>query len=209
MLSDDEIREFVNSTIDAAERLVGDFRSILSYIDAPLALNFGEPVALDALPDMLVEICKDLKLQSVDISLPDDLRSLTVALTPDALEMIFHELLENTRKFHPRRTPTVEISIGQIDEQFVLIRIADDGVSLSPEQISWMWLPYVQGEKDFTGELPGMGLGFPMVATLVWKAGGDLHVRNRSDGPGLIVELEIPLESAARARPRPAMPYSE
>jgi two-component system cell cycle response regulator len=85
--------------------------------------------------------------------------------------------------------------------------VADNGQTLSTEQLAWVWLPYVQGEKDFTGELPGMGLGFPMVATLVWKAGGDLHLRNRHDGPGVIVELKIPLESSARRFERPAAPY--
>ena len=66
----------------------------------------------------------------------------------------------------------------------------------------------MQGEKDFTGELPGMGLGFPMVATLTWKAGGDLWLRNRNDGPGVIVQVEIPFESTARKFERPTEPYS-
>jgi len=47
-----------------------------------------------------------------------------------------------------------------------------------------------------------------MVATLVWKAGGDLWLRNRPDGPGVIIELKIPLESTARKFERSAAPYS-
>ena len=85
--------------------------------------------------------------------------------------------------------------------------MADDGQTLSTEQLAWAWLPYVQGEKDFTGELPGMGLGFPMVASLIWKAGGDLHLRNRHNGPGVIVELKVPFERTARNFTRPAAPY--
>jgi hypothetical protein len=46
-----------------------------------------------------------------------------------------------------------------------------------------------------------------MVATLVWKAGGEIWLRNRHDGPGVIVELKIPLESTARGFERPAAPY--
>jgi two-component system cell cycle response regulator len=102
----------------------------------------------------------------------------------------------------------VEVSIEQVDQGFVQIRVVDDGQTLSTKQLSWAWLPYMQGEKDFTGELPGMGLGFPMVATLVWKVGGDLWLRNRPDGPGVIVELKIPLESTARGFERPAVPFT-
>jgi len=121
--------------------------------------------------------------------------------------MILHELFENSHKFHPAHDPHIEISLAQTDAKFIDLRVADDGLTLTPEQLSWAWLPYVQGEKDFTGELPGMGLGFPMVATLVWKAGGDLWLRNRYDGPGLVVEMRIPLESTARKIEHSAAPY--
>jgi two-component system, cell cycle response regulator len=117
------------------------------------------------------------------------------------------ELLENARKFHPTHEPQIEISVGQTDEGFIFIRIADNGTTLSTEQLQWAWLPYFQGEKDFTGELPGLGLGFPMVATLIWKAGGTINLRNRPDGPGVIIDLQIPLESTMRNLERSAAPF--
>ena len=156
---------------------------------------------------MIQTICEPLKLSNVELFLPEHLASTQIALTYDALESILYELLLNARKFHPEKNPAVEVSVGKDDEDFIHIRVVDDGQILSTEQISWAWLPYMQGEKDFTGELPGMGLGFPMVATLVWRAGGDIRLRNRSDGNGIIVEMKIPLESAARKFKRPASPY--
>ena len=206
-LSGDEVKELVRSSIKGVDRLASQVQQILTYIDAPLALNVGEPVALDQIPKMVRTICEPLRLSNVVVFLPEHLASKVVALTYDALESILYELLANARKFHPQKNPTVEVSVGQLDEDHVQIRVADDGQTLSTEQLAWVWLPYVQGEKDFTGELPGMGLGFPMVATLVWKAGGDLHLRNRPDGPGVIVEMKIPLESFAREFERPAEPY--
>jgi two-component system cell cycle response regulator len=207
-LSGDEVKELVRSSIKGVDRLASQVQQILTYIDAPLALNVGEPVALDKIPKMVRTICEPLRLSNVVVFLPEHLAPKLVALTYDALESILYELLANARKFHPEKNPTVEVSVGQLDEDHVQIRVADDGQTLSTEQLAWVWLPYVQGEKDFTGELPGMGLGFPMVATLVWKAGGDLHLRNRPDGPGVIVEMKIPLESSARKFERPAAPYS-
>ncbi len=209
MLSPEEIRDYARGAIGGADRLANEIRKILTYIDAPLALNLGQPARLDTLPGMLAETCRLLNLGQVLLSLPEHLREQTIALTPDALEMIFHELLENARKFHPEHAPTVDISIGQTTPGFINIRVADDGLNLTPEQLHWAWLPYVQGEKDFTGELPGMGLGFPMVATLLWKAGGDLRLRNRPDGPGIVVEMKIPLESTIRQLERDAAPYSK
>jgi signal transduction histidine kinase len=206
-LSGDEVKELVRSGIKGVDRLASQIQEILTYIDAPLALNVSEPVTLDAIPKMVRAICEPLRMRNVVVFLPEQLGSRVLALTYDALEIILYELLLNARKFHPEKNPTVEVAAEQIDENYIRIRVADDGQTLSIEQLSWAWLPYVQGEKDFTGELPGMGLGFPMVATLLWKVGGDLLLRNRHNGPGVIVEMKIPLESTFRHFERSAAPY--
>jgi signal transduction histidine kinase len=206
-LSGDEVKELVRSAIKGVDRLASQIQEILTYIDAPLALNVSEPVTLDAIPKMVRAICEPLRMRNVVVFLPEQLGSRVLALTYDALEIILYELLLNARKFHPEKNPTVEVAAEQIDENYIRIRVADDGQTLSIEQLSWAWLPYVQGEKDFTGELPGMGLGFPMVATLLWKVGGDLLLRNRHNGPGVIVEMKIPLESTFRHFERSAAPY--
>jgi len=179
----------------------------VTYIDAPLSLNVGEPVNLGRLPETVQSICVRLNMQDVIVSLPADMRSTVIALTPDALEMILYELLENSHKFHPSQAPHVEISVGRAEDGFVSMRVADDGINLSSEQLDWVWLPYFQSEKDFTGEIPGTGLGFPMVATLIWRAGGNLWLRNRPDGPGVIVDLKIPLEITMRQLQRSAAPF--
>jgi K+-sensing histidine kinase KdpD len=56
-----------------------------------------------------------------------------------------------------------------------------------------MWTPYYQGEKHFTGESAGMGLGLSMVASLIWNVGGSCRAYNRDDGPGIVIDLVIPL----------------
>jgi signal transduction histidine kinase len=206
-LSAEDLKDLVRSSIKGVDRLASQVQEILTYIDAPLALNVSEPVALGAIPKMVRTICEPLRMRNVVVFLPEQLSSRVVALTYDALEIILYELLLNARKFHPQKNPTVEVAVEQIDEGYMRIRVADDGQTLSIEQLSWAWLPYVQGEKDFTGELPGMGLGIPMVATLLWKVGGDIHLRNRHRGPGVIIEMKIPLEGTARRLERSAAPF--
>jgi len=208
-MSPEEVKKMMGTAIRGTDRLADEVRKVLTYIEAPLSLNIGEPARLEMLHDIIHSICVKLNMGNVIVSLPVDLNSTVIALTPDALEIIVQELLENSRKFHPRQTPNVEISVGKTEEGFISMRFADDGMTLSAEQLEWVWLPYFQSEKDFTGEIPGMGLGFPMVATLIWKAGGDLRLRNRSDGPGIIVDLKIPLEITMRNKQRSATPFGK
>lgn len=206
-LTHEELKKMLGSTIKGTDRLAAEIRSILTYIDAPLALNVGQPAKLTILPGLLTSLAEELGIKNVHFSCPEHLLELEIGLTPDALEMIFHELFENSHKFHPSLSPTLEISVGQIQAGYIQIRVIDDGLTLSTEQLNWTWLPYFQSEKDFTGEIPGLGLGFPMVATLVWKAGGSLRLLNRSEQPGVIVDLKIPLESTTRQLERSASPF--
>ena len=102
-------------------------------------------------------------------------------------------LLENARKFHPAQRPQVTITLRRLDARRAVLRVLDDGRTLPAEELAQAWTPYFQGEKYFTGQLAGMGLGLAMVASLIWEAGGDCRLLNRSDGPGVIVELIWPL----------------
>lgn len=74
----------------------------------------------------------------------------------------------------------------------MVIEVEDDGVSLTPEQMQRALQPYYQGEKTFTGQVHGMGLGLSLVCSLVWEVGGECSLRNREDGDGVVVELRIP-----------------
>lgn len=192
-LSAEEIRDLMKTAAKGAERLVWQVRDVLNYVDAPLSIQIGEPVSVGEIPNMVAELGQKYGIQDIELSMAQDLSETRIALTPDALDLVLGEALENAKKFHPRRAPKVEFSIGQPDSDQVMIRITDDGIILSAEQLGWAWLPYFQGEKSFTGEMPGMGLGFPLMATLVWGAGGSMRLGNRADGPGVVVEMKIPV----------------
>ena len=54
----------------------------------------------------------------------------------------------------------------------------------------------LEGEKYFTGQVKGMGLGLPMVASLVWSVGGRCRIFNHTKGPGVTIELILPFSRA-------------
>lgn len=120
-------------------------------------------------------------------------------LSADALGKLIRELLDNARKFHPERTPQITIRVVA-EVQSVRIVVMDDGIHLSPEQLANAWRPYYQGEKYFTGNALGLGVGLPMVESLVHRVNGRCQIRNRPDTPGVIVELCLP------TIPAPGMP---
>lgn len=86
----------------------------------------------------------------------------------------------------------MEIEVASDSSGRVLLTVKDDGRSITLEELPRVWLPYYQPEKKFTGEVKGMGLGLPTVASLIWRVGGECRIRNRGDGPGVAVELSVP-----------------
>ncbi|MDW8405719.1 MAG: hybrid sensor histidine kinase/response regulator, partial [Chloroflexus sp.] len=68
-----------------------------------------------------------------------------------------------------------------------------------PDQLRKIWQPYYQAERSFTGQIEGMGLGLAQVARIVLAVGGSYQMYNRSDRPGICVEIRIPFaEEQAR-----------
>ncbi len=194
-LSPEDIVQITHRAAKSAERLRNAIEDIVNYVNAPSlspALQRGE-FNLSQLHPMLLQLSKDLEITHLQVlDNPDDpAASITVSIAPQTMQAILREVLENSKKFHPQQTPaiTVQISTAKIGAS---IKISDDGLTLSPKQLAQIWIPYYQGEKYFTGEVSGMGLGLPMVASLMWSINGNCRIYNRQPGPGVVVELDLP-----------------
>ena len=195
-LTTNEIVEFAQVALNGVQRLKGQIEDILQYLSRPTS---ADPVEtgfnLNDLQTVISKIRDNLTLEAVILQSQTQLESDTVRLSERNVEIILWEVFENAKKFHPKQFPQIEIDLRPIDSSRLMIRISDDGVHLSPEQLNQILTPYYQGEKLFTGEIKGMGLGLPTAVAIVWSVGGKCRVYNRSDRPGLVVEFILDLIS--------------
>jgi K+-sensing histidine kinase KdpD len=195
-LSTDEVTEFSEMALKSVQRLHGEIEDILQYLSTRSMGKPGEGFNLSHLQSVVSRISENLELKSVPVSVQENLNDVWVLLSQRAVELVLWEILENSKKFHPRQNPAIEINVSRSGIERVGLNIKDDGLSLSPEQLSQMWTPYYQGEKYSTGEIKGMGLGLSTVASLVWEAGGTCSAYNREDKAGIIIELILPVVEA-------------
>ena len=186
--------EVFEMTLKNAHRLSGDIENVLAYLATPTMIEVDSTFPLRQLHSLIDQVCLHLNLRSVTISSELDLTKLGIPLNRSGAEVILWETLENAKKFHPQQKPVIEVSITRSTaEQQVCIRLSDDGLTLPPDQLGQVWMPYYQGEKAFTGEVVGFGLGLAKVAALIWRVGGSCRLYNRSNGPGVVVELNLPV----------------
>ncbi len=193
-----DVQTFFSIAKHGATRLKNEIQDIFQYIETPQIAGSGlGGCKLTEIPKIVGNINDTFELKSIEISFEniDHLENYEVILAQRAIDLILWELLENAKKFHPEKSPSLEILILLASDQLVTIKICDDGLTLAPDQLEKMWVPYYQAEKYFTGQVMGAGLGLSLVTTLIWGVGGSCRSYNRTDQSGIIVELKIPLVS--------------
>ncbi len=176
-------------------RLKDDVFDVLRYVnasDTPVAEE--EHCSLALFAPLVANAAAAVGIEKCTFSCAGlESQEMTIPLSSQTVELILLELLENARKFHPQKSPTVEVRLS-VSEGRARLQVLDNGLTLAPDQLMRIWTPYYQAEDGFSGAVPGMGLGLPVVATLVWRAGGTCRAYNREDGPGLVIELLLPTE---------------
>jgi CheY-like chemotaxis protein len=189
-LTTEKIQEFAGMANEGVLDLKRQLEGVLGYINAPTAVPEGDGFALCGLSQMIDEVVTQLEIPPVVAAIAEKLPA-HVYLSQQAMELILLELCQNSKKFHPDGAPTIEIRVRSVGDRVVL-EVEDDGTSLTPEQLQRALQPYYQGEKTFTGQVHGMGLGLSLVCSMVWEVGGECSLRNRDDSDGVVVELRIP-----------------
>lgn len=189
-----DLLEIVDGVEAGFRRLEGEIKDILQFVHAANLANVGNNLPIADLESLVGHIAQSLSIDELTYQneapiLPQQ----RLMLSHRAMQVILWEILENSKKFHPQLAPSVKVTLNVDPQGVAVIQVCDNGTALSPQDLSNALKPYYQGEKLFTGEVSGMGLGLPTVAALVWQVGGDIALRNRQDRPGLIVELRIPV----------------
>jgi DNA-binding response OmpR family regulator len=188
----DGCQDLVKTVADNAEGLDSEIKDILSYLRMSDIEKSGVPASVAVLHTLVPQLCQELDIDVFSLKIDGQLEQCTLKLTEQALEATLREILENSKKFHPLVLPILQIQVSQGSDSTICLAVQDNGIHISPDKLSQVWLPYYQMEKEFSGEVAGMGLGLSTVAFLVWRVGGKCRMRNRVDQPGVIVELEIP-----------------
>ncbi len=187
-----DLRDLVEMSVTSVHRLHRDILEVLRLSDQK-AHRSGPRFCLDDLPEVVGRLSAELLPELANITELGAFAGRTLTMTAPSLETILTELFHNALKFHPHKKPRVTVAVTAAGSDRITLMVEDDGITLTPSQLDRAWIPYFQGEKYFTGEVPGMGLGLPLVASLVLEAGGSYRLGNRDEGQGVAAHLTLPL----------------
>ena len=107
------------------------------------------------------------------------------------LKQIFQNLISNGLKFNRSETPTVRIIACNTADNCE-IRVIDNGIGISADNISSLFHPFVRIEDD--GEFKGAGLGLAISLKNAKRLGCSLRVEANAEGEGTTFILTHPLQ---------------
>jgi CheY-like chemotaxis protein len=192
-----EVAEYIGIVQDAAAQLGRQIDELLAYSNPVPDPGHAPNVTLAEVEQAAQRLAAQSRLKEFTWQPSTEADHRSVPLSLRALEVILLELYENACKFHPLRAPHVTLKLRAEDDHNIMLRCEDDGVTLAPAQLEQIWRPYFQAEAGFSGNVPGSGLGLSLIASLIVGVGGRVRFYNRNPGPGVAVELTIPLVQPA------------
>jgi DNA-binding response OmpR family regulator len=192
-IDEDTRKEFIDMALHGAKQLHSEVNAVLDYLNAGKVISRSVYSGFDDIGKCSYQLAQELEIDDFTMTLDEQLQNEVTPINAKDLEWVMRELFSNAKKFHPEHKPQVSLELHKQDNKQFLLRVSDNGLTLSPAHIDKLWHPYYQAEKYFTGQVPGMGLGLSTIANLVWQAGGECQLHNRNPAPGVIVELSFPL----------------
>jgi len=152
-----------------------------------------------AIADMLADVAHTLaplvsrNRNVLEIDRPDDIGTMHGDLTK--VRQCLFNLLSNACKFTEDGTIRVTASRQRTaGREWVLFRVSDTGIGMSPAQIERLFQAFAQAEASTTRRFGGTGLGLTISRQFARMLGGDVTVSSEL-GEGSTFTLVLPVEA--------------
>ena len=138
--------------------------------------------------------------ESHGLAIEEDTEPAPVSGDPVRLEQVVCNLVQNAIKYTPRGG-TIRLTVRREGEAGV-VRVCDTGVGIAVDMLPRIFEPFTQVESSRTRSEGGLGLGLPLVRSLVELHRGEVEAHSNGPGRGAVFVDRLPLR-AGEIAPRP------
>jgi signal transduction histidine kinase/Tfp pilus assembly protein PilF len=188
----DKFREYANDINSSGKALLDHLNKILDMarLDSGAVTLYQENSSISEVVNAAVDRVKaqtDLEARTIRITVAKHLR---LHADSDRLRQIVEHVLSNAIKF-TGPDGNIQIKTLPYPDGGLELRIEDDGIGISPEQLPIITEPFNQVESVHTRLQGGVGLGIPIAKSLVELHGGSLTIKSKP-GQGTHVLIYFP-----------------
>ncbi|GGC86839.1 sensor histidine kinase [Enterococcus wangshanyuanii] len=164
---------------------------LYSKLDADAIAFHFEAIKINEFLKHLIEEFQ-LRKQQVSLELIDQTASSS-KVYGDRMQLnrVFTNLIENSLKFKQKEHP-LTVNINLIDQdQFVEIRVTDNGQGIAKEQLPFVFDHFYRGEEARPTQTGGSGLGLAIVKQIVDRHEGKVMIESEvNKGTAVIILLK-------------------
>lgn len=125
------------------------------------------------------------------VSFEPTAEELPIAADPVRLEQIVSNLVLNALKYSPDDTVIRIVTERQGDE--AVLQVLDHGIGIDPDMLTRIFEPFTQAKVSLARSQGGLGLGLPLVKSLVEMHGGVIVANSAGEDCGSEFEVRLPL----------------
>ena len=180
-VADEEERTRLRETLDEMQTMT---EAVLSAARSDRTGETARPVDLTALVESLAD---DMKETGGDIVFQPGGAVRCVCRTNEVRRAV-RNLIENALRYGVR----ARVDVG-MEREFAVISVDDDGPGIPAGDMERVFEPFVRLEASRSAQTGGYGLGLSITRWIARGHGGDVFLRNRTEG-GLSVVVRLPLQ---------------
>ena len=172
-------------------RMVNDMLDLSRIERGRLALVKNSVAMADVVNSAILAVKNIIEEQGHQLIVEDQADGLTVLGDHDRLVQVFSNLLTNACRYTPHGG-RIEVRISKEDGR-ATVAVRDNGVGLSPQNLSRVFELFAQSGESATDESAGLGLGLAIVQELVRLHEGSVTVESLGPGKGTEFTIQIPI----------------
>jgi signal transduction histidine kinase len=185
----------LNSLMSEIRHLRTLFNKLLNFVehqkDAVESIKLSE--YLDAFFRRLINIYPYRKIEVKRDITPED---MAIFISKGKINDIFENLAENAVKFNSNERVLITIFAQEASNGFANMSFSDNGDGIPSEEYDKIFDKFYQVEKNFTGELKGVGIGLSHVKKIIEDAGGTIKVDSKiNKGTTFMFKLPVAKKS--------------
>lgn len=115
-----------------------------------------------------------------------------ISMDKGRMRQVFINLFSNALRYVPRGG--LILADLQFQENFLLVKIADNGSGIKPEDLPYVFDRFYKGDKSRTRTSGGTGLGLAIAKGFVEAHGGSISVES-VQGQGTVFTIRLPVAS--------------
>lgn len=184
-IAGEQLLELINNLLDISKIEAGKMTVYYEIINLPRLLN--EVICM-------IQPLMEKRNNTFSYSYSEDIpKAIYADLTK--VRQILLNLLSNAAKFTKQGRVTLAITSEMQDTQeWVIFRITDTGIGMTPEQQSRLFRIFTQADASSTREYGGMGLGLAISKQFIEIMAGTLTIQSEFNH-GTTVEVKLPVKT--------------